>query len=905
MKVSIGQRLGTFEVSAVLGQGAMGEVWRATDSSLGRDVALKVLPEDFEDDPNRHARFEREAKVLASLNHPNIATLHTLVHLDGAHVLVMELVEGEGLDEVIARGPIPVDEAIGIALQIAEALAVAHEAGIVHRDLKPANIRIRPDGAVKVLDFGLAKAWKTDSSGSSVSMSPTMTSHTTAAGVILGTAAYMAPEQARGKPVDKRSDIWAFGAVMWEMLTGDKLFEGETVSDVLAAVLTRQPEWPVIEAIAGIEVTQVLRGCIEGDPRERFSSAGDVALLLKKAMWEDSRPVPVGLGGTVARKSVWRLAGPGLMVGLLIGAAVAWIISPGDLEDAVVRFSIVEEELTVSSGVAIAPDGNRVAFVVERDEGHMLAVRSLDQFEPVVLPGTEGGMCPFFSPDGRWLGYFTRTELRKVPSNGGPPRTITSFRGRVRFDPWNTASYPTADWGDDDTIVFSSGFWREPATLTGLFTVAGSGGEPQPLTKLDGTELGHKWPSFTPDGRSVVLTALGVGPRNTHIDIVDRDSGQRRRLQDDGALGQVLETGFLVYLDSFYSRLVAAAIDLEGLERTGPAIPLVEGVSSNASQSYAVSATGTLVYVAAGLGEGESRLVRVGLDGSVTTLVDRSASWYQPRISPDGRQLVVREVADECRLWLFDFERRSLTPLTASGDNHQPIWKRSGKEVVYGRESSSKGTRGLFRQVADGSRAPVELLSGEAVSGSGSSAVPYPDSFSPGDSDLLFERSTLEMGSDLWVVPMDTKVPEPFLASPAFEGDGAFSPDGRWVAYVSDESGRQEVYVRAYPSKGSRLQISVAGGEWPMWSPDGTRLYFGRGRRLMAVDFNGTGYEAEVDRPKEVLEGFDFSRGNADLMPDGESFVLVQPASRGLVEIRVVTGWAQELKDTVPGGVRR
>jgi len=371
------------------------------------------------------------------------------------------------------------------------------------------------------------------------------------------------------------------------------------------------------------------------------------------------------------------------------------------------------------------------------------------------------------------------------------------------------------------------------------------------------------------------------------------------------ALGWLLQSGFFVYLDRFYSRLVAAAIDLDGLKLTGPAVPLIEGVSTGATQSYAVSPSGTLAYVTAGVGLGDNRLARVGLDGSVATLVDRRGSWYQPRTSPDGRHLVVREIGDECRLWLFDLERRTLTPLTSSGDNHQPIWTRSGRDVVFGGEDASRGVRGVFRQVADGSRPPVELVAGGDASGPGASSVPFPDSFSPGDRELLFERSTLATGSDLWVLPADTKVPQPFLDSPAFEGDGAFSPDGRWVAYVSDESGRQEVYVRAYPGKGGRLQISVVGGEWPIWSRDGTRLYFSQGRRLMAVAFTGEGPEAVVDRPKVVLEGFDFGRGNLDLLPDGNSFVLVQPATRGLVEVRVVTGWTRELHDTVPAGARR
>ncbi len=900
----IGSSLAQYRITAALGAGGMGEVWRADDTKLGREVALKVLPESFASDTDRHARFEREAKTLASLNHPNIATLYGLEHLDGRHVLVMELVKGEDLSERIARGRVPVDEAVPIARQIADALDAAHDVGVIHRDLKPANIRIRPDGTVKVLDFGLAKAWVPASSSSNSPTSVTMTGHETVAGVILGTAAYMSPESARGKQVDRRADIWAFGVVLWEMLTGQALFEGETLSDVLAAVLTREPDWRRLESVAGAEVAKVLRGCLAKDPRQRFNSAGDVALLLGRAAQANAQPSPEAQRWTPARRFAVAIVGVGLVIGGVIAGSV-WKGRSSDADAEVTRYGVVDPEIVASSGIALSADGRRLAFVVDRQDGNLLAVRSLDQFDPVVLPGTEGAMCPFFSPDGRWLGYFTRTELRKVPVAGGPPRTVASLGGGVRFDPWNSSTYPTADWADDDTIVFSSGFWRQPSTLTGLFSVPASGGELQSVTRLDGAELGHKWPSFSPDGRHIVFTVLGSGPRNTHVDVIERNSGRRRRLQDGGAAGRLLKSGFFVYLDRFYSRLVAAAIDTNSLDVTGPATPLIEGLSTSPSQSYAVSRNGTLAYVAAGPSTGESRVVRVGLDGSVATLIGRSGNWYQPRTSPDGRHLVVREIGDECRLWLFDLERRTLTPLTTNGDNHQPIWSRSGREVVFGREDASKGIRGLFRQVADGSLPPEELIASGATGASGASSVPYPDSFSPGDRNLLFEQSTLTTGSDLWVVPLDTKVPEPFLSSPAFEGDGAFSPDGRWVAYVSDESGRQEVYVRAYPGKGGRLQISVVGGEWPIWSRDGARLYFSQGRRLMAVAFSGEGPEATADRPKAVLEGFDFGRGTVDLLPDGNSFVLVQPAARGLVEVRVVAGWTHELRDAVPGAARR
>ncbi len=898
----IGRLLAQYRVTASLGSGGMGEVWLARDTRLGREVALKVLPADFAENPDRLARFEREARVLASLNHPGIATLYGLEHVEGRHVLVMELVEGEGLDERIARGPVPAGDVVALARQIADALEAAHEKGIVHRDLKPGNVRLRPDGTVKVLDFGLAKEWEGDESEPNVSTSPTKTRHATAAGVILGTAAYMAPEQARGKPVDRRADVWAFGVLLWEMVTGRRLFAGETMTDVLAAVLTHEPDWRAVEEAAGPEFAGVVRGCLEREPRRRFGSAADVALLLERALRALSAPAgagaPAARGG--GRKLAAALLAAGLLGGLAIGAGLARRAWTGPATARVERLSVVEPDVVAPSGVAISPDGRLLAFTVERDQGSILAVRPLDRFDAVVLPGTEGAMCPFFSPDGAWLGYFTRNEIRKVPVAGGPPRTLATLGGSVRFDPWNSASYPTADWSADDTIVFSSGFWREPAALPGLFTVPGSGGTPRPVTSLDGKELGHRSPRFTPDGRHIVFTALGSGPRNTHVDVVLRESGRRWRLQADAVLGRVLPSGHLVYLDGFYSRLVAAAIDPATLRLEGPAVPLIEGISTAASESYAVSTGGTLVYVAAGAGEGQKRLVRVGLDGSVASLVDRAGSWYQPRTAPDGKSLVVREVGEECRLWLYDFARRTLTPLTSSGDNHQPVWMRNGREVVYGREDAASGGRALFRQAADGSGPPVMLLPGASASGPASGAVPYPDSFSPGDRALLFERSTLATGSDLWVAPMDGGSPEPFLATPAFEGDGAFSPDGRWVAYVSDESGREEVYVRAYPGKGGRTRVSVAGGEWPLWSRDGSRLYFNQGRRLMGVDFAGDGPEATVGRPKELLAGFAFGRGNVDVLPDGESFVLVEPAARGLVEIRVVRGWTRELADLVP-----
>jgi serine/threonine-protein kinase len=902
----IGTTLAQYRITAALGAGGMGEVWRAEDTKLGREVALKVLPEEFAQNPGRMARFEREAKVLASLNHPNIATLFGLESVaSGAGTttfLAMELVEGEDLSERIARGPVPADEAVAIAEQIAEALEAAHEQGIVHRDLKPANIKLRPDGTVKVLDFGLAKTWEADGGNPDSSLTPTVTRHGTYGGVIVGTAAYMSPEQARGKKVDRRADIWSFGVVLWEMLTGRRLFAGETEPDVMVGVLTFAPDLVEVEGEISDRLARVMRGCLAPDPQRRFSSARDVAMMLSMASGQESvehtggSPTRPGLG-TVAFAAC-----TALVIGAVAGTVAIGRLGRGQPPAAVTRTSIVEPEIITPSGVAISPDGLRLAYVLSRDEGNVLAVRSLSQYDPVVLSGTEGAMCPFFSADGQWLGFLTRGELRKVPVTGGQSRTVARLEGRVRFDPWSPSSQPTAAWGMDDTIVVSSGFWREPADLPGLYTVPAAGGELQPITELGGTELEHGWPNFTPDGQAILFTVSGGGPRNRHIAVFDRRTGTRRRLHEEVADGHVLPSGHFVFLDSFFSRVVAAPIDLRTLELTGPTIPLIEGVGGGSSQSYAVSQNGTLVYLASAPGDSDMRLVRVAFDGSVSSLVDRGGAWRQPRVSPDGRHLVVREVADECRLWLFDIERRNLTPLTSSGDNHQPIWSRDGREVVYGREDAELGEKGLFRQIADGSFPPELVLAGDSIGGSPSQSVPYPDSLSPGDRDLLFERSSVATGSDLWVVPMSGGAPREFLATPAFEGDGAFSPDGRWVAYVSDASGRQEVYVRSYPDKSGRRQISVAGGELPLWSRDGRRLFYSQGRRLMAVDFSPERGEAMVGQPRQLLKDLGLGRGNFDLMPDGESVVLVQAPRRGLVELRVVTGWTEELREMVPTG---
>jgi serine/threonine-protein kinase len=686
------------------------------------------------------------------------------------------------------------------------------------------------------------------------------------------------------------------------MLTGRRAFGGETMSDTLAAVLTAEPDWDALRGRVPAAAIEVLRGCLAKDLSDRFRSAGDVTLMLRRAMEApaDEGAVP-GLDAATGRKLRWAgalaLAAATLVVGLAIGFLGGRSMSAGSVGgDALIgRLSIVEPDLIATAGVVLSPDGRRLAYIAERDAGDMVAIRELDRFDPVIIQGTEGALNPFFSPDGEWVGYFTRNRMYKVPVAGGQPRTVCDIRGLVNFDPWNPGDFPMATWGADDTIVFDSGFWRSPVKRPGLYAVPAAGGTPRPLTQMDGIEQAHANPSFTPDGKRVLFTSRINVLRGNKIEVLDLATGEHGTIVEDGATGVLLNNGILLYLDSFYARLVGVRVDPESLEPRGPVVPLVEDIESVSTAGFAVSEGGNLVYINAGAGAGQRRIARVKFDGSVSSLLDRDVDLTQPRPSPDGRRMVIRQIGDECRLWMFDFKRRVLSPLTNAGDSHQPIWSGDSRYVTYGYEDNELTQRALFRMAADGGR-PGERISVE-------DQPQFPLSWSPGDRELLYEKLSVDTGVDLWVLPVGGE-PRPFLVTAAHEGEGIFSPDGRWVAYVSDESGRRDVYVRAYPGPGALVQVSRDGGRGPVWSPDGRTLYFGQGRRMMAAAFDGEGPEPVVEAPKELFRGsyVRWGRTRYDLMPDGESFVVVQPTERGVWELRVITGWVRELEELVPRG---
>jgi serine/threonine-protein kinase len=710
MAIGPGSRLGPYEVTALIGEGGMGKVWRAHHTGLERDDALKVLPDAFASDPDRLARFQREAKVLASLNHPNIAHVHGLEHADGVQALVMELVEGPTLADRIAQGPIPVDEALPIAKQIAEALEAAHEQGIIHRDLKPANIQVRPDGTVKVLDFGLAKALEPMTvEGADATASPTITSPAmmTGVGVLLGTAAYMSPEQAKGRPADKRSDLWAFGCVLYEMFAGTRPFGGEDVSDVLAEVIKGTVAWDALPSATPFSIRRLLRRCLSKDRRSRLSDAGTARLEIEEGIAEletlasPSPPIEAARSGW---QQVWPIAAAALG-GAVAVASVVWVMAIGAPREAAQRLLPVKvtsdlgtsASLTpnVGGNLALSPDGSTLAFIGNLNPDvvtspSLLFVRRLDELAATALAGTDGASAPFFSPDGQWIAFFAEGKLRKVATSGGAVVTLCDARVG-RGGSWTS---------DGSAIVF------QPAASGGqgsnglAFRVAAAGGQPEPVTsRLEG-ELVHRWPQVLPGDRGVLYTANSTVGSNSDANLVVQPlpTGEPKVVHRGGYFGRYLASGHLVYFRD--ATLFAAPFDLDRLELTGRPVPVVEDIMSNLASGggqLAVSDSGTLVYLPGEAAAGANLAPVQWMDrsGKRTPLRSVPAIWGDPRFSPDGRQLALT-VADgrQVDLWVYEWDRDILTRLTADGMTHvSPVWTADGSRIVFG--SGSGAERGL------------------------------------------------------------------------------------------------------------------------------------------------------------------------------------------------------------------
>jgi Tol biopolymer transport system component len=821
LPLAIGSSLGAYEILAPLGAGGMGEVYRARDTKLGRDVAIKTLAGDVFADSESLARFRREAQLLAALNHPNIAAIHAIEETGGTLFLVLELVDGEPLDQLVARGPLPIARALEIAQQVIAALDAAHEHGIVHRDLKPSNIALTRDGVVKVLDFGLARREeRAVVTPLNVADSPTTTAPSpmhlaTGAGVLLGTAAYMSPEQARGLPADRRTDIWAFGCIVYEMLTGSRLFGAQTITDSLAAVLTREPEWPRVPS----RVHRLLRQCLQRDPRRRLRDIGDAGLLLEAPAPDTTRtgrlPWVITTAAVVSLAAVLVLLWPAPARPPLVRLAI-------DLNGSAPEYALAP--------AAISHDGSRLVYYTRDENGRtLLATRRLDEQTPTLLTGTSGADQPFFSPDGEWIAFFSGNELRKIPVQGGA--SVALARAAVPRG---------ANWGDDGNIV---------AALTngsGLSVIAPAGGMPRSLTTLSSGEPTHRWPQVLPGSKAVIFTANAPSLNSYEdatIDVVSVDTGQRKMLWRGGYFGRFVPTengrGHLVYVRG--GVLFAVPFDPVALEIRGTPTRLLENVAADpgtGSGRFDFSRTGTFIYES-GTGLTPWMVAWLGADGKTAPLLAKPSLYYSPRISPDGHRLAVGIDSGRGQdLYVYDRQRDVQTRLTDVGQlGADPVWAADGKHLLF------RGYgRGLWWVRTDGTSQPVRLLD-ENVNDMG------PQALSPDGRHVIYSRG------DLWTFALDTSdvdhpkpgSPEPFFQSPANESKPAFAPDGRWVAYASDESGQSEIYVRAFGGNASRAggkwQVSSGGGSDPIWSRSGQELFFIAGERLMVTEYqdvNGT-----------------------------------------------------------------
>ena len=909
MPLTTGQRIGVYEVTAAIGAGGMGEVYRAHDTTLNRDVAIKVLPDAFADDPERLARFQREAEVLASLNHPNIAQIHGLEQSDGVRALVLELVEGPTLADRIAQGAIPLDEALPIAKQIAEGLEAAHEAGVIHRDLKPANIKVTPDGVVKILDFGLAKALEPERTDEDIANSPTRLRSgyggagpdaATRAGIIMGTAAYMSPEQARGATVDKRTDVWALGAVLYEMLTGTRAFEGATVSDTLAAVLKTEPSWDALPHDTPPAVPRLLRTCLEKVRKRRLRDAGDAQLAIDEALATPNTAAVVGLSTVSLRW--WQRAVP-LAVSVLglvtLTAVGVWFLTPAPMRP-VSRFSFAlppEQALTRwgRSVLAVSSDGRDLVYVANRQ----LYLRRGDALEAIPIRGTaEDPGMPFFSPDGHWIGFWSHADrqLKKIPRTGGTPVPLCE------------AQTPTgASWHPDGTILFGQGG-------DGIWQVASDGGTPETVVAYD-PESGSlaAWPQRLPGHNAVLFTVRSTESLDaSRIVVQSLDTGERRVIIEGGSAARYLPSGHLVFHRE--RTLFAVAFDLARLEVVGSQVPVVEDVW-DAGLSYTsvwtvgqfdVSREGTLVYLPV-WGNPERRvrtLTWVTRQGEDTPVDVPARPYRYPRISPDGRRVAVDALGQERDLWTLDLERTTLTRLTVDPlIDEYPVWTPDGERLIF---ASARATPPLelFWISADGAGQPEPLGQGG-----------LPLAVSPDGQHLVFRTGSPE---DLHVLSLNgDHAVRPLLETPAAELNADISPDGQWIAYDSDQSGELEVYVRPFPDVGGdRWQVSVGGGTRPVWARTGSELfYWATGGGMMAVPvhlarrfepgratmlFDGPYFIGEID----VLASRARTFGRTfDVAPDGQRFLMVKEAgddTSRLAQIIVVENWTEELKRLVP-----
>jgi serine/threonine-protein kinase len=906
MSITAGSRLSYYEVLGPLGAGAMGEVWRARDTRLDRQVAIKVLPEHFAKDAERLQRFEREAKALASLNHPNVAQIFGFENVGDTCFLVLELVPGETLAERLARGPLPVEEALNVCVQIAAGVEAAHEAGVIHRDLKPGNVKLTADGKAKVLDFGLARQETPKARPASGAAGPL-----TEEGLTLGTPGYMSPEQVRGKPIDRRTDIFAFGCVLYACLVGTAAFPGETSSDVIAALLESEPDFAALPSKASPRVRELLAKCLEKDAAHRLRDIGDARIELERAIakkdWSTTRLA------TIPERRGWRSVSKALMpwlAGGLFGAGASALVTifaaPGFRAEAssakgsppiATRFVVnpaavpAAGEFDTTATLAISPDGARVAFLARnRSDGEpMLYVRELTGLDAIPVAGSTRAHEPCFSPDGAWLLFAAEDRLWKAPVAGGPRIEVARLPGIHKGSTWGEA-----------------GILCSPAPTGGLFRLSPDGGELEALTEPDASkgESSHRWPELLPDGRHVLYTVKKrdiASFDEAEIAVYSLDTHESKTLLRGGSFAKYASSGHLVYMRE--GALMAVPFDLERLEVTGPAMLMVPGVMSepgSGAAQFDLSRNGTLVFAPGGAFENTSDLVWVHRDGTVSLVGIPARPFRDLALSPDGKKIAVVIAGATDAIFVYDLARGTLTRATYEGNSASVAWTPDGQSLVYG---SDRDSGGMFQSRADGSGAAIRLLATRYLQFSVANQA--------SKTGLLYAKGGLGQ-RDLWMHSMDAEAGErPVIETPFDEWGAVLSPDGRWLAYISNESGQYEVYARPFPAGPGRWQISKDGAIAPMWSADGTQLYFlsgslalttseSEGRRSVVAVSVSTAGEFTPGPPRTVFEWDGVSA--VCLAPDGEKILTLRrraPAFRP-TEIHAVLNWVDELKAKTP-----
>jgi len=917
MSLSAGTKLGPYEILAPIGAGGMGEVYRAKDTKLEREVAIKVLPAALARDPERLARFEREAKVLASLNHPNIAQLYGIEESSMGRALVMELVPGHTL-----KGPFELKEALRIARLVAEALEAAHDKGIIHRDLKPANIMVTLQGVVKVLDFGLAAVTQSsDACDNNPSNSPTLTMGATQAGMILGTAGYMSPEQAAGQPVDKRADIWAFGVVLWEMLTGRHLFTGDTAAHILADVLRGPIDFGQLPAGTPTTIRNLLRRCLNRDVKKRLRDIGEARIAIEDSLSGVQQGAETLAPSGPQERSILPWAIAGVLAITLTGTAWFAYRATQPVEKALLRLNmdLGPDAVAGYTVPAISPDGTRLVFPVRGAGGkQQLATRLLDQTTTIPLPGTENAAQPFFSPDGQWIGFFADGKLRRTPIQGGTVLTLCDVQN------------PSGgSWGEDGNIVMSTFGTAESLLEGGLWRVPAIGGKPRQVgEQIDRPVLDrYRWPQVLPGAATVLFSnsASGASWEDANIEAQSLTTGVIKTVVRGGYFGRYLRTnsrmGHLVYVHE--GTLFAVPFDPAKLELRGAAVPVLEDVAADVFRGLAlldVSQNGYLVYRTGGGAARTYPVVWLESSGKTQPLLPTPGVYYTPRISPDGQRLALAMGPEKGRdIYIYDMARATFSRITFNGGASRPLWNPDGRHLVYRLDQA--GSHALWWLRADGAGEPLRLLEDKRPL--------LPDSFSPDGRLLVYNVGDQVTKADIWNLPLDLTDPEhpkpgrpvPLLVTKDAEAEAAISPDGRWVSYLSMASGRAEIFVRHAPSSGGAQggkspegmwQISNGGGTWSFWSRNGRELFYqSQGQRIMVVPYSVMGDSFVAGQPRvwsetptrQVAPGFP----HLDLAPDGKRFATFPSTEtpnddKDSQSVSFVLNFFDELRRKVPTG---